>query len=166
MDEKPLFSEKPHLINAIIPLFLKNITKNILIFTAVLLIWIMVKKLNVVSSPYWLIVVFVLIAASAYAFILSSWKLIILYFTRYHFYSSYLLSEFKFFRIKRHIVPYNRITDLIIDMSLWDRICGAGDIGIKTADDSSPDLVLYYLPKPEEIQRKILGYIKPKKPFP
>lgn len=156
--EKPKFELKPSIPNAIIPLFLKNAVRALpLLF----LVWLLAYGLSVFSSIgfktlfVWSILLYVL-------FILVSllWRVFILRFTRYSFYADRVVREFRFIRITKQSTFYSRIASVNTIISLWDRLCNAGDITLHTAEDSSPDLVLAFIPNPQQIEHKIYQLTK------
>ena len=45
--------------------------------------------------------------------------------------------------------------NLTMNVTIWDRICKAGDLTIHTAEDKEPDMVLRYVKHPEKLETMI-----------
>ena len=82
-------------------------------------------------------------------------RIIVLSNTKYNFYKNHLIKEFKFLSIKQQSIPYKHITNISINISLWDRLSNAGDIILHTAEDETPDLILQYVKNPKALEKKI-----------
>ena len=57
-------------------------------------------------------------------------------------------------------MPYNQITNITLNVTLWDRICKSGDLTLHTAEDNAPDLKLKFLKSPKHIEKTIYNLIK------
>jgi hypothetical protein len=150
---------RPVIMNAFFPIFLKNFFFA-LIFSAILFgISLILEFFNITIMPVaWSIVVF-LILALILAVIPLITKIFTLACTKYVFYETNVVKEFRFIILKRKSAIYQRITNVAVDIDLWDRLCGAGDITLHT-DDDDPDIVLKYIKHPEEIEHKIYSLIR------
>ncbi|MGV8163028.1 MAG: PH domain-containing protein [Candidatus Nanoarchaeia archaeon] len=158
-DHEPLLVVKPLLVNAFFPVFLKNFFFA-LIFSAILFgISLILEFFNIQIIPLaWSVAVFIFLALIL-AVIPIFAKIFNLAFTRYLFYETNVVKEFRFILVKRRSVIYQRITNLNVDIDIWDKLCGAGDITLHTADED-PDIVLKYIKHPEEIEHKIYSLIR------
>jgi len=89
-----------------------------------------------------------------------SWYLFLLINTKYYFFRTHVQREFKFITVKKYSVVYNKITNIALDISVWDRISNAGDVVIHTAEDNVPDLVLKYISNPEKVEQQIYTLVR------
>jgi len=161
--EKPLLVLRPHVFNAILPMFVRNLIYSVIIniglFGALYIIEYAGYRTG--TMQYGVGVFYFLFVTSTIliALIPLMWRIIILLNTTYIFYRGHLIKEFEFVVIRTSSVPYNQIVDISINISLWDRICRAGDMTIHTAEDRAPDLKLMYIKKPEKIQHMIYDIV-------
>jgi len=160
ISRKPLLVVRPSVINALFPLFLKNLLGFGIIGFGVFLLAPFVKLLipDFPSLSFNLIFFLILLLT----FLSISIKLFLLLVTRYYFFETNAIKEFKFIVIRRRSVVYTRITNVSVKISLWDRITGAGNITLHTGDDNEPDLVLSYIKKPIKIEELIYSLIHKK----
>lgn len=148
---------KPSAINSLIPELLKNLFRSFIYVTPLFIANHLLKNYNLYPAInlkyfYILFVTFALIPTLIKAFVLK--------FTTYYFFDDHITSEFKFITIKRHSVPYNKITNISTDISIWDRITNAGDVILHTAEDSRSDLTLKYINNINELEKEIYKLIK------
>jgi uncharacterized membrane protein YdbT with pleckstrin-like domain len=157
---KPLFVLKPNITNALFPLFIRNFIYSILFCGVLFAVYTLLTWLKILSiNLEWTIAFFIILAFLISLIPLTS-KIVILLCTKYIFYEESLIHQFKFINIKKDSVIYSRITNINLDITLWDRVCKAGDLTIHTADDTMPDIVLKYIKNPEEVEHKIYSLIK------
>lgn len=131
MENKDVLELKPSLFNLLMPHFLRHLFWNSLFFAFIYCIYYLVKlssKINYDLEIIFLLVCFTLI----FSFIKILSGIIINVCTTYKFYAHYVEYEFKFFKEKIHSVNYSQITDIQVKRTLWDRICGVGDLEIHT----------------------------------
>ena len=147
--EKPMFIVKPNIINSLVPIFIKETIAAIPISIMVYLIMI-ILSLPKAQINFWLILII-----SSVLLVPLLIRTTILKFTNYIFYRNYVINEFRLIFLKKHSLPYRQITNIRVDVSLWDRICHAGDIVLHTAENKAPDLILKYIKYPEKIERYI-----------
>ena len=162
-EEKAKLTLKPHLTNALIPLFLKNLTYTITITFILLFVTIILEKLNIFTLNnkfLWTIILIILLTTISIIF-----KAMTLNSTNYHLYKTHLIKEYKLINIKKEYVPYSQIANITVEISLWDRICNAGDIRIHTSDDSV-DIILNFIENPQEIEKKIYTLVNKAKGTP
>ncbi|MBR9676250.1 PH domain-containing protein [Candidatus Woesearchaeota archaeon] len=100
------------------------------------------------------------ILLTIFSLIPTIYKFVILYNIKYHFFKTHVLSEFKLLKIDRKSIPYSQVVNITTNISLWDRLCKAGDIILHTADDEAPNLTLYYIDDPVKVEQFIYGMIK------
>ena len=143
--EKPLFVTKPHIINGLFPIFLKNLTYSVVFSLILYAVSFILRYFNLINYSNAVIISFLIGLAIVIALVPLFIKIINLGTTTYYFFKNHLVSESGLFGKAKHSVPYSQITDLAIDVSLWDKLCNAGDLTLHTANDQNPDLVLYYL---------------------
>jgi len=150
--EKPLLILKPSIINALVPTIIKNAVYS-LVIVVVLYGVAMLFELGGYMLPnaiFLLIVLWVVLIVGSVAF-----KIIGLLATNYYFFRHHVQREYKLFVLKIHSIPYNQITNISTHISVWDRICRAGDIILYTAEDVGPNLILHYIKDPAKIERNI-----------
>ncbi|MBT3720210.1 PH domain-containing protein [archaeon] len=156
---KPLLSLKPSFFNALIPMFVKNLIYSGIITVVLYGLSFVLEFLNIlnpISNKIFLAIV-ILVALAVLPLIIS---VIILANSNYYFYKTHVESEFEFFIIKKHSTPYNQITNISTDISIWDRICRAGDITLYTAEDNVKNLTLKYIENPQKIEQEIYSIMK------
>ncbi len=160
--EKPLLTLKPNATNAAVPEVLKSFLYSLGIVVLLFGISSLLKRFDIIvlsTSKVIMLLIPILLVVAAIPLAI---KLVILYNTNYHFFRGHLVSEFKFFRMKRHSLPYKQIVNIVIDISFWDRLCKAGDIVISTAEDKRPELTLRYIKDPMKVESAIYAMINKK----
>ena len=145
---------KPSSFNALVPLFLRNLLYSSIVVIVLHFMMVLLQNLNIIheSINLFLIDIFILLFL---VFIPLISKGTILFNTTYLFFKTHITKEFEFGIVKKHSVLYNQITNIELNISLWDRMCKSGDLTLKTADDSKKDLVLYFIKNPIEVEKKI-----------
>ena len=163
--EKPLLILKPSLVNAILPTFLRNLFYAFILVLILFGIAIVLETFNIVDYPnkvLWLLGLLLVISIGSVLV-----KIINLFNTSYYFFKTHVSREFEFFTVKKQSAPYSQIVNISVDISIWDRVCNAGDITLHTAEDVAPDLILHFIKEPEKIERGIYNLIhRVKKPTP
>lgn len=161
MMEKPIFVLKPSIINAIIPMFMKNIVKSLFICLPIFVISLVLSSMGILVLGVDTLVILLIVAVAALSFFPLIFLVAVLHFTTYYFYSNYAVSEFKFIIRKAYSVSYRNVINVSLHMSLWDRLCRAGDIILHTAGESDdPDLTLKYIKEPKKIEQMIYKMVK------
>lgn len=153
---------KPSIANAVLPLYLKNLFKAVLLVILYYLIGLVLGMIGIgipIIAWYWGILIAIL-----GALIPLTIEIVVLSCTTYQFYDSYVEKEFRFFSVNRYSVPYHQIVNVDVQISLWDRISSAGDMVIHTAEDAKKDLHLLYVPNTEEVQALLYTYISSSQP--
>lgn len=157
--ENPVMTLKPSIINALLPTYMKWFFYCLLVAFGFFIVYIILKAANVVPYSFGFAVLFLLLMASGIALIPLAIRILSLANTNYYFYDTHVVSEFKFFKIKRYSVPYHQIAQVTMDMSFWDRFCKAGDIVLHTAEQKAPNLVLYYVKNPHELEHRLYSLV-------
>lgn len=153
---------KSDFVNALLPLCIRNGSRVVVAFVVLYASFYLV---NTYGTPVpFLNMTTVLIVTGIsllHAIGLMSKQLIKILFTEFSFYEDHVESHFKFISEKTHSVNYSKITDVEVKKTLWDRICGVGDIVLHTANDGTfkQSLVLNDIKHPEEIKDKIITMI-------
>ena len=161
--EKPLLVLRPHVFNALLPMFIRNLIYSVLInFGLFGIIYVTESGGYVIGLlQYGMLIFYLLFAVSTVlmALVPLIWRIIVLFNTEYIFYKEHLVKEFEFIVIRISSVLYDHIVDISINISLWDRICRAGDMTLHTAENRAPDMQLQYISKPEKIEHLIYDII-------
>lgn len=157
--QKPILTLKPDIVNALFPMLFRNISYSLIIAAIIYGFSFVLRAIDVINYSNRIIIfaliVFLLVISITPLII----RLIILANTKYYFFKSHVLKEFKFFSIRRHSLPYNKIVNITSHISVWDRICKAGDVILHTAENKNPDLVLSYVNAPRKIERGLYNLI-------
>ncbi|MBS3167980.1 PH domain-containing protein [Candidatus Woesearchaeota archaeon] len=153
--ENPLLTLKPSITNALLPSFLKNLFYAIIISGIAFLISLILRFFDIIDYTTSTLLVSAAVLIIVVDLIPTIIRLIILYNTKYLFYPHHLIREFELIIIKRYSVPYNQIVNIKTKVSLWDRLCNAGDIIIHTAEDKAQDLILHYIKNPQELEHRL-----------
>ncbi len=153
--QTPVFVLRPSLLNALLPSYAKHLFWCILIVGAFVIGSLALSAAGLTKVTLAWGIPASILGAALLAILPSAWKIFVLRNTRYVFYKTHLVSEFKFLTVKRRSVLYSSITNITAEITLWDRLCNAGDIVVHTGEDSEPDLVLQFIPKPEEVEHRI-----------
>ena len=161
--EEEILILKPSVINALVPVFAKNLLYAILLGSVAFgLFWLLITfgtvDYRIEQTIIWLIM-FLIIFPTIPTFL----NLILLHNTKYIFYKTHIVSEFELIKVKRHSTPYHQIVNVTSHVSIWDRFCRAGDLTMHTAEDNLPDLTLFYVRYPENIESKIYEMIRQNK---
>tara|TARA_Y100000310_G_C20629036_1_gene787574 strand:+ start:560 stop:1063 length:504 start_codon:yes stop_codon:yes gene_type:complete len=151
---------KPNILNALLPELLKNLFYS-LIFSAILFgVLYGLIKFKIISFTISRSLIVAAIILIIGVFLPTITKIFVLSNTYYYFFKDHLVTEFKFFKVKRTSVPYSQIVNIIVNITIWDRFCKAGDIIIHTAEDKqSGDLVLKYIKDPSKIEHSLYQMI-------
>lgn len=153
--DKPIFILKPSIFNALFPLFMLNLWRTARFAIPIYLAAAALSLIGWLDTAIPLITTWLVIVLLIGAAIPLIYRLIILMNSRYRFYHTHVVAEFKFFIIKSQSVAYDKVTNVSVDISLWDRICNAGDVTLHTADDDTADLTLQYVKDPQSVQDMI-----------
>jgi len=147
---------KPSVVNGLVPITFRYFLYAVVVSVVLFLVENILKNFNLIeiSFKWWTVLIGLVILVLP-----SGSKLIKLRRTTYSFYTSHVESEFRFLTIKKHSVPYSQIVDMTLEISLWDRLTKAGNITLHTAEEKTPSLVLYYIRKPEQIEKIIYRMI-------
>ncbi len=157
-EQQTLLKIKPNLINALLPLFMKNIIIGIIIATTLFLAHTITDLIWTINVPFNL-TTFVIITVISSVLPLT-FNIIKLLFTKYMIYHNRATKEFKFIIIKRQTAMFKRVTNIHLEANLWDRLCNSGHITLNTADDDEEDLRLDFINNPEEIEQQIYLFIE------
>lgn len=161
--EEELFTLKPSVINALVPVFFKNLIYALLFLAVAFgLFWLLIT-FGTVDYKIEELVTWAVLFMIVFPTVPTLLRLLILYNSKYIFFKTYVVSEFEFIKVKRYSVPFHQTVKVTSNVSIWDRICGAGDITMHTAEDTLPDLTLYYIKNPEKIETKIYELIQENK---
>jgi hypothetical protein len=153
--DKPLFILKPSSWNALSPLFFKNLFYSTIFGLILLLIYFLLNYFNIINYSFNFILIVLIIFVLIISFFPLIMRIIILANTNYYFYRTHITSEFKLFFIKSYSLSYSKITNISLDISIWDRLCNAGDIILHSAEDKKEDLKLAFIKNPKEIEKRI-----------
>ena len=162
--KKELLTLRPSLLNALVPELSKNLFYALIVGVALLLLYFILSffKVSFLPSSFQkvLLLLAAVVAGLTFAPLLA--KLIVLRNTFYHFYVDHVISEFKFFVVRRFSVPYSQIVNMVVEISIWDRLCRAGDIALFTAEDKHPDFTLKYIRNPQKIEQSLYRLMRKK----
>jgi uncharacterized membrane protein YdbT with pleckstrin-like domain len=150
--EKPLLVLKPNIINALLPTFIRNLFYSFIAALVLFGVFLLLRLFNFIDYSTRLVIFFLIIFLLVVSIIPLLAKIVTLSITKYYFFRAHVVLESKLIKIKRESVPYHQIVNITIDISLWDRLCKAGDIILHTAKEESPDIILYYIKEPEKIE--------------
>lgn len=153
--EKPLLEIKPSIINALGPLFLKYVWYSLLIsIIGGVIAWLIdlvgLANLSPLNTG---LIVFGIAVLLSLLWMLE--RIIILRFTTYFFYKGHVASQFNFIIIKSLSAVYDQIVNVKVEISIWDRLCNAGDIILHTAEDIAPDVRLLFIKNPLQMEQSI-----------
>lgn len=162
MNEKPLLTLRPNLINAFFPTFIKYVLK-IMVYAGVpfLILTSLLKVLGVLKISLLFQIGIIFLASISIAAVSILLKIFVLLpKLEYRFYKNHLEVESKLFHIEKKSVPYNKITNINAKISLWDRLTNAGDLIIHTADEKETgDIHLLFIKDPLKIEKEIHSLI-------
>lgn len=147
-----MYALKPSLSNALLPSYMKAFTALLLLFT----VFFASSFFFTYGVGTWVLAVTALFIVPLLSL---GWKLVVLRNTVYRFKDSYVEREFSFIVTRNQSVPFANISKVFVDISLWDRFCNAGDVRVHVADDSSQDLVLEYVERPQEVKEMLYDRI-------
>ncbi len=151
--QKPKLILKPSLINALTPMLVRNlvyalVVAIILFGVALSLISLSVLSWEIKQTIYWLIGFTVVVAILPLIY-----KLLVLANTKYLFYETHVVSEYKLFGEKRSSVPFHHVSNINVKITPWDRLCRAGDIILHAVEGKS--LTLRFIRKPKDIEHNL-----------
>ena len=157
--DRLLFKLKPDVINALFPMFLRNLLVSFVIVLVLYVITQLLVLINVLARTTNLILLWMAGSLVFLAIAPLLFRIVILLNTIYYFYHTHVISEFEFVVVKKYSLPYGMISNITTDVSVWDRMCRSGDITLHTPEDSRPDLVLRYIKKPRKMEKIIYDLI-------
>jgi len=155
----PMMVLKPDLINAIFPSFAKNLFWSIILVAILYGVNMLLKLFGIVVISSAFAIPTLLIFAVVLSFVPLIFQIFILANTKYSFYDNHVNSEFKFILIRKRSATYPHIINMTVDISIWDRLCNAGDIIVHTAEENDPDIALRFIKNPEDIETQIYALI-------
>ena len=146
---------KPSLLNGLIPIAIRKVPKAFIITVVIGVLALFFRLIKVLPFTYSLIFFLLIIIFLILTFIPLAIDFFTLLFTKYIFFKDHVIFEFKFLVVKRRSVPYSQIVGIQTNISIWDRICNAGDIVLYTAEDKAPEIVLYYIRNPLHVEKHL-----------
>ena len=158
MEDQSLLTLKPNILNALVPTFVRNLFYSSIIVLILFGLSILLERLDIITIPNKLLWLLLLLLILAIIPLLA--KIIVLSNTTYYFFKTHISREFELLMVRKHSVPYSQIINISIDISLWDRLCNAGDIILHTAEDKAPNLVLHYIKDPEKLEKQIYRLVR------
>jgi hypothetical protein len=158
--EKPALTLKPHIIGAVVPMVLRNGVYSAIAAFVLYAVLTVFRRTQVVSLSTNGIVFLVVVVGVFLAIIPLLFKVILLYNTNYYFFRTHVVKEFELVKVSRQSVPYRQIANITINMTLWDRVIGSGDMILHTADDNAPNLMLDYIEEPHKIEAALYKVMK------
>lgn len=164
--ENPILILKPSVINALVPVFLKKLFYFILILGFLLGGAWLLRYFDVIDPSTEDALIGLGILSLLFFLLPILFQFVFLYNTQYVFYETHVVSEFELMIVKRHTTPYHQIVNITSDVSIWDRLCNAGDLTMHTAEDRLPDLTLKFIKNPNEVEKKIYTLMQKQKEKP
>jgi len=158
--DKPLFVLKPDLMNSLVPeFFFSSFRAAVLtgLVYAVFFFFGLFEKLDMAEYQKIIYPIVVVLVLSLPQLLYRGF---ILMMTKYSFYNTHIVYDFSFIIIRKFSVPYHQITNVSLNITIWDRLTKSGNIVIHTADDTTPDLHLNYVSNPEVVERRIYELVK------
>ncbi len=148
---------KPHIPNAILPLYAKKLAIYALAATTVYAMQAFIQT-PLDNNKF----LGALIATALIIPLLETKPRIIqLHNTKYHFYDTYVQQEKGILNKKKDGIPYKQISKIVNTTSLWDRLTNASDITLKSArHGEGHDLTLKSIQNADEIEQKIYKLLK------
>lgn len=159
--EKPKLILKPSLINALTPMLVKNLVYALIVSIILFGISFSLISLNVLSWEVKQTLNYLIGFMIVIAIIPLIYKLLILSNTKYLFYETHVVSEYKLFGEKRSSIPFHQISNINVKITPWDRLCRAGDIILHAVEGKS--LTLRFIRKPKEIEHNLYKILSGKK---
>ena len=156
MEESVILELRPNLVNGFLPVYIGYVAKiskwaSIPITIAVILSLLTINPLN---PGLTLILAGVGILTLALLSLIV--RIIMLGNLKYTFYKDRIEMHQQLFNIRRKSIRYSQITNITAEISVWDRICNAGDIILHSAEETEVgDLELRCIKNPYDIEKKI-----------
>ena len=123
---------------SLIPLFLKHLIINAVVFGALYLAYKSMDPLITTSKDPRLLFYLIIITLTASVIKIIK-DLFFILITTYHIKKSHIEVKEAFIREKSHLITYDKITDIKLERSVQDKIIGLGTILIYTANDIYAD---------------------------
>ncbi len=156
---KAIFTLKPNVMNAIIPTFIKWAFLSFIVALVVYGVFFVLNLVGIVDYAGSTTMIVLGILVILVAVVVVGIEVVILKNTTYYFYNTHAISEFKLLKIKTYSVPYSKITNISTQISVWDRLCKAGDVILHSAEDKYPDLKLKYVRNPRKIEKYVYAIV-------
>ena len=153
--EKPLLALRPNMLNAVLPLFAKNLAVSAIAGFVLYGVLFTLKSFSALKYEDRTIITAVLALSALFLIVPLAVKLVVLFNTKYSFFRTYLTSEFEFLSLQRSSVPYNKIARMGVKISVWDRLCSSGSIILTTTHEQAAPLILRYVKNPRKIENAI-----------
>lgn len=152
---KPLYTYQPNLVTSLLPNFFRNLTASILLAGLIVMIVYGLNLVGITSLPLLLISFWLGIGAILLALLPLFLDILIFKNTTYNVYETHITYEYDFITQKKYTAQHNQIVNIRMNVNVWDRLTGCGDIIIHTADDTENDLRLKHVKNPETVQKTI-----------
>ena len=156
---KPVFTITPDLVNALFLEFLKDLFVALIIVGVSYSGYLVLKVLKVITLTFDQILGWFILGSVLIIMFPLLLKVFVLLNTRFYFHHDRVESEFKFIIIKSQSALYSQIVNVRVEVSVWDRICNAGNIVLCTADDREPNVILRYIKDPKKVEHMIYKLI-------
>lgn len=158
--EKPLLTLRPNMLNAVLPLFVKNLAISAVAGIVMYGVLFSLKSFKAFNYGDRNLMIAVFAASAAFLAVPLAIRLIVLLNTKYYFFRTYLTSEFELLSLRRNSVPYNKIARMEVKISVWDRLCSSGSIILTTTHEQEAPLILHYVRSPRRIENAIYHLLK------
>ncbi len=143
--EKDYYILKPNLKNAMIPKIIGSILTSLFFSLFVFLFsYSILQKAGLALIPP--LIFFILLSGIPIFFFYMN-----LTNTEYRFFNDRIEYYEGWLTINRHTISYEKVTDIVMRKSIWDRLFNTATIGIVTAGTFSGSVYLPYLNEPERI---------------
>jgi len=163
MEKKNCLIIKSNLINALLPDFLKHLWYN-LAFTLFLgLLYFFIGLFY--NWTFDIYTIFYLVGITLFlSFLAISIDLVRISNTKYRFYARHLEYHYSFIKENTHSINYSQISDIEVRKTLWDKLCGVGNLIIHTSNEDFKDpnkdyLVIKDIRAPDYLKQQIMGRI-------
>ena len=162
-EEQPILTIQPSIVNALFLDFLKNFFKSLIFGSIVFFLFYVLNYLKIYVFSIVSLSLILFFSIILFSILPLSWRIVILYNTNYLFFKDRVVHEFKFFNLKKESLTYDKITEINSDITLWDRLCNAGDIVLHAEGDDTPDIKLLFVKDPKKIESMIYDLINKNK---
>ena len=158
---KLVFSVKPDLVNALVPVLARWLFRFSIAGLITYALFSAIANAGLLVIDQTRLIIAVVLIVIVFTFFSIKYRLIHLHATTYLFYETHVVVQLKLLSTRRHSMPYKQISKITNNSTLWDRISKASDMTLRSSrPDEVHDLQLRSVKNSEEVEARIYRLLR------